>query len=179
MFTIGICRFDFMIRMLHSILHCKQKKKNLFIRMLSTTFKGKPPRKSFLVLCVYFNCFPLIDSVGGVDRGGAGVRGERGREAGGEGEGGGERGEGSGEKGGGKRGERGREEGRQRGREARREGEGSRERGGGEREERGREAGIGYPLSTPTVFIALLESVAVKICSFIRLKDRRVWMSIW
>ena len=67
---------------------------------------------------------------GGVDRG-AGVRGERGREAGERGREVGREGEGSGERGGGKRGERVREEvkggGKQgeRGREAGREGEGS------------------------------------------------------
>ena len=89
--------------------------------------------------------------VGGVDRGGGGT--------GREGAGNGGEGEGSEERGGGKWGERGRgerEEGRERGREARREGEGSRDRGGGKRGERGREAGIGYPLSTPTMYVAFV-----------------------
>ena len=83
--------------------------------------------------------------------GGAGVRGEKGREAGERGREVGREGEGRGE-GRGKQGERGRE--------ARREGEGSGERGGGKLGERGREvgrggreAGIGYPLSTPTVLV--------------------------
>ena len=58
--------------------------------------------------------------------GGAGVRGERGREAGGEGEG-------SGERGGGKRRERGREVVREWEGRGEREGEGSKERGGGKR----------------------------------------------
>ena len=82
--------------------------------------------------------------------GGAGVRGERGREAGGEGGKWGERGreagregEGSGERGGGKRGERGGGKQGERGREAKIEGEGSGERGGGKR-------GLDTPLSTPT-----------------------------
>ena len=74
-----------------------------------------------------------VPSSRGVDRG-AGVRGERGREAGGEGEG-------SGERRGGKRGERGREVGREGEGRGEREGEGSKERGGGKRGERGREAG--------------------------------------
>ena len=84
-----------------------------------------------------------------MDRGGAGVRGERGREAGERGREVGREGEGSGERGGGKRGERGREEERgggkqgERGREVGREGEGSGERGGGKR-------GLDTPLSTPT-----------------------------
>ena len=85
--------------------------------------------------------------------GGAGVRGERGREAGGEGEGsgergGGKRGEGRGERGGGKRGERGGGKQGERGREAGIEGEGS--------GERGREAGIGYPPVHPHIYVLCL-----------------------
>ena len=93
-------------------------------------------------------CAPVM----GGGQGGAGVRGERGREAGGEGREVGREGEGSGERGGGKWGERGRGE-----RGGGKQGERGREagiRGGGKRGERGREAGIGYPLSTPTVMMA-------------------------
>ena len=77
------------------------------------------------------NCFKFDRKIGGVAwgggwTGGAGVRGERGREAGGEGEG-------SGERGGGKRGERGREAGREGEGRGEREWEGSKERGGGKR----------------------------------------------
>ena len=80
----------------------------------------------------FFNCTPVgraSDSMMAPDGGwtvGAGVRGERGREAGGEGKG-------SGERGGEKRGERGREVGREGEGRGEREGEGSKERGGGKR----------------------------------------------
>ena len=85
----------------------------------------------FLKRADYLHCRNLVGFLvmGGGQGGGAGVRGERGREAGErgrevgrEGEGSGERGEGSGERGGGKRGERGGGKQGERGREARIEG---------------------------------------------------------
>ena len=59
------------------------------------------------------------------------------------------------DRGAGVRGERGREAG-VRGREVGREGEGNGERGGGKRGERGREAGIGYPPVHPQHFLNLV-----------------------